>query len=147
MSWSLAGGAAGVIAAIQAARLGRGTVVLEMTGQLGGTMTNGGVSAPAHFFNRGPAGDRRHRLGAGHEDEGAGWIPLPDFNNPPPNRPSHHVSVNPYLYACLAERAAWRAGVTLHYHEVVTTAEARATAGWWRALAEGYAGGAGTRGD
>ncbi|NLB96207.1 MAG: FAD-dependent oxidoreductase [Armatimonadetes bacterium] len=119
------GGTAGVIAAIQAARLGARTVVLEMTGQLGGTMTNGGVSAPAHFFNRG----RQVIAGIGWElvtkTKALDGTPLPDFNNPPPNRPSHHVSVNPYLYACLAEESCLEAGVTLHYHEVVTTAEAR----------------------
>ncbi|HPU00005.1 MAG TPA: FAD-dependent oxidoreductase, partial [Armatimonadota bacterium] len=76
----IGGGTAGVIAAIQAARLGARTVVLEMTGQLGGTMTNGGVSAPAHFFNRG----RQVIAGIGWElvtkTKALDGTPLPDFN-------------------------------------------------------------------
>jgi hypothetical protein len=39
---------------------------------------------------------------------------------PNPRRPSYHVSVNPRLYALLAEEACLEAGVTLHYHEIVT---------------------------
>lgn len=119
------GGTAGVIAAIQAARLGARTVVLEMTGQLGGSITNGGVCAPAHFYSFG----RQVIAGIGWElvtkTKALDGSPLPDFSNPPPNRPSHHVSVNPYLYACLAEEMCLEAGVALRYHEVVTAAEDR----------------------
>ena len=46
------GGTAGTIAALQSARAGADTAVVEMTGQLGGTMTTGGVSAPAYFWGR-----------------------------------------------------------------------------------------------
>ncbi len=47
----IGGGTAGVIAALQAARAGVRTAIVEMAGQLGGTMTTGGVSAPAYFFS------------------------------------------------------------------------------------------------
>lgn len=114
------GGTAGAVAAIQAGRAGAKTAVVEMNGQLGGTMTTGGVSAPAYFWSR------EHQIIAG-----IGWelvlkvkeldgTTLPDFKTPNPHRPSYHVSVNPRLYALLAEEACLDAGVTIHYHEIVT---------------------------
>ncbi|NUQ00417.1 MAG: FAD-dependent oxidoreductase, partial [Armatimonadetes bacterium] len=117
------GGTAGAVAAIQAARAGAVTALVEMTGQLGGTITNGGVSAPAHFFTR-----------HGQVIGGIGWElvhqarefegqPFPDYQNPPPHRPQRHVGVNPRLYVLLTEETVLRAGVALHYHEVVTAAE------------------------
>jgi ribulose 1,5-bisphosphate synthetase/thiazole synthase len=48
------GGTAGHIAAIQAARAGVTTSVIEAGPMLGGTMTVGGVYMPNHFFS--PAG-------------------------------------------------------------------------------------------
>ncbi len=44
------GGTAGHVAAIQAARAGVKTAVIEAGSMLGGTMTAGGVSMPNHFF-------------------------------------------------------------------------------------------------
>ena len=43
------GGTAGVIAALQAARAGCSTVLVENSGQLGGTITTGGVAFPGLF--------------------------------------------------------------------------------------------------
>ena len=43
------GGTAGAIAAIQAARAGARTMLIEMGGQLGGTTTTGGVAYPGRF--------------------------------------------------------------------------------------------------
>jgi len=43
------GGTAGVIAAIQAARAGAKTLVVERGLQLGGTTTTGGVAWPGHL--------------------------------------------------------------------------------------------------
>ena len=53
------GGTAGAVAAIQAARAGAQTTLIEMSGQLGGTMTTGGVDFPAIYetlVSRGFAG-------------------------------------------------------------------------------------------
>ena len=44
------GGTAGVIAAIQAGRAGRKTILVENGSQLGGTTTTGGVAFPGIFF-------------------------------------------------------------------------------------------------
>ena len=46
----LGGGTAGVVAAIQAGRAGARTLLVEKTGMLGGTVTNGGVNYPGLFF-------------------------------------------------------------------------------------------------
>ena len=45
------GGTAGHVAAIQAARAGVTTAVIEAGSMLGGTMTEGGVYMPNHFFS------------------------------------------------------------------------------------------------
>jgi len=44
------GGTAGVIAAIQAGRMGKNVVLVECASQLGGTTTTGGVNFPGIFF-------------------------------------------------------------------------------------------------
>ncbi|MFN3380273.1 MAG: FAD-dependent oxidoreductase, partial [Runella zeae] len=46
----IGGGTAGVIAAIQAGRAGRKTILVENGSQLGGTTTTGGVAFPGIFF-------------------------------------------------------------------------------------------------
>lgn len=114
----IGGGTAGTVAAIQAARAGAKTSLIEAGPQLGGTITTGGVCAPAHFFCR------THQVIAG-----IGWElvtktvalegrKLPDYANPPPHRPSYHTMVHPALYAALAEETALAAGVRLHYREL-----------------------------
>ena len=45
------GGTAGHVAALQAARAGITTSVIEAGTMLGGTMTSGGVYMPNHFFS------------------------------------------------------------------------------------------------
>jgi hypothetical protein len=116
------GGTAGPIAAIQAARVGARTLLVEQMGQLGGTMTAGGVCAPAYFWSS-----------KGQVIGGIGWelvskaVKLdggvfPDFLNPPPHRESYHVRINPHLYAALVEEACLQAGVCLHYHELPSAA-------------------------
>ena len=45
------GGTAGHVAAIQAARAGVTTSIIEAGSMLGGTMTAGGVYMPNHFFS------------------------------------------------------------------------------------------------
>jgi len=118
------GGTAGVIAAIQAARAGARVALVEIAGQLGGTMTTGGVSAPGYFH----AWGRQVIAGIGWElvvaAKSLDGSPMPDFSKPPvvlgTKRPSHYVPINRFLYAALAEEAALDAGVCLHYHETAT---------------------------
>jgi glycine/D-amino acid oxidase-like deaminating enzyme len=112
------GGTAGAIAAIQAARAGAATVLVEMGGQLGGTTTTGGVAYPGLFH----AWGRQVIAGIGWElvlkavqlDSGI----LPDFSQPPQRHSEHQVRVNGSLYAALLEEAFLEAGGRLRYYEV-----------------------------
>lgn len=112
------GGTAGAIAAIQAARAGAATMLVEMGGQLGGTTTTGGVAYPGLFH----AWGRQVIAGIGWElvlkavqlDSGI----LPDFSQPPQRHSEHQVRVNGSLYAALLEEAFLEAGGRLRYYEV-----------------------------
>lgn len=122
----IGGGTAGTIAAIQAARAGARTVLVEQGSQLGGTMTVGGVAFPGLFH----AWGKQIISGIGWElvcktvetDGGT----LPDFATPPPPRRHwhHQVLINPYVYAVLAEEACVEAGVTICYYEFPLSVQA-----------------------
>ena len=111
------GGTAGTIAAIQAARAGVRTVVVERGTQLGGTTTTGGVSFPGLF----DAWGKQIIAGIGWElvrqavelDNGT----LPDFSKVPARHWQNQVHVNQFVYALLAEEACVEAGVTIAYYE------------------------------
>ncbi len=112
------GGTAGTIAAIQAARAGVRTMLVEKGSQLGGTTTTGGVSFPGLFH----AWGRQVISGIGWDlvrrtvefDNGR----LPDFSRPFGKEHSRHqVRINGPLYAVLAEDACLRAGVRLCFYE------------------------------
>lgn len=112
------GGTAGVVAAIQAARAGCKTILLENGSQLGGTMTTGGVCFPGLFFAWG-----KQVVG------GIGWElvletvkmnddVLPDFSQPfGKYHPKHQILLNAPLYALLAEEKCMHAGVSVRYYE------------------------------
>lgn len=114
----IGGGTAGVIAAIQAARLGSKTVLIENNSQLGGTMTTGGVCFPGLF----------HAWGK-QIIKGIGWEliaeavalnsdRMPDFSSPnAQNHSREQILINPYLYSLLAEEKCIEAGVDLRYYE------------------------------
>jgi len=119
------GGTAGTVAAIQAARIGAKTLLVEHGSQLGGTMTVGGVAFPGLFHAWG-----KQVIG------GIGWDlvrqtveldggRLPDFATPaPPGRHwVHQVLINPFLYAVLAEEACRLAGVEVCYYEFPVAAQ------------------------
>jgi hypothetical protein len=123
------GGPAGISAAIQAARAGAQTVLVEMGSQLGGTTTVGGVSFPGLFH----AWGRQVIAGVGWDlvrkavelDGGK----LPDFTKPVPRHSMLQVRVNAPLYAVLVEEACVEAGVSLRYYETPRSVQATAT-GW-----------------
>ncbi len=113
------GGTAGTVAALQAARIGAKTLLVEHGSQLGGTMTVGGVAFPGLFHAWG-----KQVIG------GIGWDlvrqtveldggRLPDFATPAPSGRHwlHQVLINPFLYAVLAEEACRLAGVEVCYYE------------------------------
>lgn len=112
------GGPAGTVAAIQAARAGCKTVLVEFGGQLGGTTTTGGVSFPGIFHAWG-----KQVIG------GIGWEmveecvamnddTLPNFSIPHGrHHPKHHVYINPSLYKLLVEDKCLEAGVDIRFYE------------------------------
>ena len=126
----IGGGTAGTIAAIQAARAGVQTVLIERGSQLGGTTTVGGVAFPGLFH----AWGKQIIAGIGWElvretvalDDGT----LPDFTKPTSRHWEHQVHVNPFLYALLAEEKCLKAGVTVVYYEFPHSVEP--TGGGWR---------------
>jgi hypothetical protein len=114
----IGGGPAGTIAAIQAARAGCSTILIENGNQLGGTTTTGGVSFPGLFH----AWGKQIISGIGWElvteavkmDDGE----LPDFTVPTGSQHwKHQVRVNGSLYALLVEEKCLKAGVRLRYYE------------------------------
>ncbi|MBN2632396.1 MAG: FAD-dependent oxidoreductase [Bacteroidales bacterium] len=112
------GGTAGTIAAIQAARAGAKTVLVELGSQLGGTITSAGVSFPGIFHAWG-----KQVIG------GIGWElvqecvtlnddQLPNFSIPHGrNHPKHQVWINGPLFTLLAEDKCLEAGVELRFYE------------------------------
>jgi hypothetical protein len=124
------GGTAGTVAAIQAARAGARTVLIEQNSQLGGTMTVGGVAFPGLFHAWGKqviAGIGWDLVRETVELDGGS---LPDFANPPGRQHwLHQVLINPFLYSVLAEQACLEAGVAVCYYEFPLAVESTAD-GW-----------------
>jgi hypothetical protein len=123
------GGTAGCVAALQAARAGARTTLIEMGSQLGGTMTTGGVGFPGLFH----AWGKQVIAGIGWElVQGAvrldGGV-LPDFSRLPGRHWHHQVRINGPLYAALAEEACLQAGVSLAYYQFPLSAVATEN-GW-----------------
>lgn len=115
------GGTAGHIAAIQAARLGIITSVIEAGSMLGGTITIGGINTPNHFYStRGPvvSGIPWEIYRKTREIEG---LPLPDYRKRRPvETPGYYSYINIPIYVAVAEEEALKAGVILHYHEYIS---------------------------
>ena len=134
----LGGGAAGTIAAIQAARAGATTLLVERNSKLGGTTTTGGVSFPVLF----DAWGKQIIAGIGWElvrdsvilDGGT----LPDFSVFPGSSQhwKNQVQVNQFLYAILAEEKCEQAGVQIAFYEFPQAITA--TAAGWRVDCVGF---------
>ncbi len=124
------GGTAGHIAALQAAREGVKTSVIEAGSMLGGAMTSGGVYMPNHFFSpHGPVvqGIPWELYTKSKEIEG---LDIPDYRKRRPvESPGHYSYINIPIYAALAEQETLKAGVVLHYHEFIS--EVQATGNYW----------------
>ncbi|RRJ96277.1 FAD-dependent oxidoreductase [Opitutaceae bacterium TAV4] len=124
------GGPAGVVAAVQAARAGAHTLLVEKSGLLGGTTTLGGVNFPGLFH----AWGRQVIAGIGWE-----WVtttmreagdPLPDFAR---WREGRHwrmqILVNAPVHAAVADRLVQEAGADLLLHTMIAGVEDRED-GW-----------------
>jgi len=111
----IGGGTAGVVAAIQAGRAGARTLLVEKTGVLGGTLTNGGVNFPASFHAWGKrviAGIGWELVGSALAEEGRS---LPEPGDPASARPQF-VEVSIPIFAALCDEAALDAKVDLLFH-------------------------------
>ena len=113
----IGGGTAGVIAAIQSARAGRNTIIVESFSHPGGTMTKGGVNFPGLFHAWG-----EQIIG------GIGWElvketvemngdKMPEFTSEPERHWYNQIPINNYLYTLLAEEKCKKAGVQIRYYE------------------------------
>lgn len=106
-----------MVAAVQAARAGARTLLVEKSGILGGTTTLAGVNFPGLFH----AWGRQVIAGIGWE-----WVTeaareagdeLPDFEQWRGRRHwQSQVRVNVPVYAAVADRLATEAGVTVRFH-------------------------------
>lgn len=114
------GGSAGVVAAIQAGRLGATTILVEAGSQMGGAATVGGVNSPILFSVHG-----KQRI------KGIGWewitktVQLDDGDLPGCRE---HWRINAPLYAIVAEELLQQAGVGIRYYEAPSKVEAVAEA-------------------
>jgi hypothetical protein len=130
------GGTAGHVAALQAARAGVRTSVIEAGSMLGGTMTAGGVYMPNHFFRpQGPV-----VLGIAWElytkSKAVEGLSVPDYRRRRPvESPGYYSYINVPLYAAVSEEEAVKAGVVLHYHEFVQ--DARPVGDLWEVTSVG----------
>jgi hypothetical protein len=130
------GGTAGTIAAIQAARAGARTLLVERGAQLGGMTTTGGVSFPGLF----DAWGKQIIAGIGWElvkdcvqlDGGT----LPDFTKVPQRHWMNQIHINPFLYALLAEEKCADAGVEIAYYEFPQSIDE--TADGWQVDCAGF---------
>ncbi|MFC9558665.1 FAD-dependent oxidoreductase [Agromyces sp. NPDC056965] len=113
------GGPAGTVAAIQAARAGARTVLVEKNGSLGGTTTSAGINFPGLF----------HAWG-GQVIAGIGWDlvsdtvrlageQLPDFSRVDLPHWRLQIRVNVPLYTAVLSEAVHAAGVDLHLHTML----------------------------
>lgn len=112
------GGTAGFCAAVAAARCGASTALIERFGVLGGTMTVGGVSAPALFHAHG----KQIIAGIGWElmtklaERGFAKLPPEPFNL---EHPQMSVELNAFQAAVAMDEMVEEAGVKVYFHQPV----------------------------
>ena len=111
-------GTAGVVAALQTARAGLKTLLIEKNAQPGGTMTSGGIAFPGLFY----AWKKQIISGIGWEivSEAAreSKLPLPKFEEQigMTRHPQYQVKLNALIYAALCDEKLQSAGVKTLYH-------------------------------
>lgn len=123
------GGTAGVIAAIQSARAGVKTLLIEKNGMLGGTITVGGVNFPGLFH----AWGKQIIAGIGwdlvHRAAKLSNMPLPDFKDYHRRHWHLQVRINRAVYAALADAEVLTSGATVLFHTMLASAT-QTSDGW-----------------
>jgi hypothetical protein len=125
----IGGGTAGVIAAVQSARAGAHTLLVERNGILGGTTTAAAVSFPGIFH----AWGKQVIAGIGWElvtlaVKETGGV-LPDFSVPHLPHPSYQVAIDPYIYTALCCQAIIGCGCELLLYAMLASVK-RGTGCW-----------------
>ncbi|MHC4887754.1 MAG: FAD-dependent oxidoreductase, partial [Planctomycetota bacterium] len=116
-------GPAGVVAAIQAGRLGMKTLLVEKNGTAGGMITVGGIPTPGSFY----AYNRHLIEGIGWElccraqDEVNGWIPRPTEVELREGGTTH-IRVVPAVFAGVCDEMLVEAGVEVLFHAMPASA-------------------------
>ncbi len=119
------GGTAGHVAALQAARAGVRTSIIEAGTMLGGTMTAGGVNMPNHFSSKQGPVVRGIAWELYVKSKAVEGLPVPDYHQRRPvETPGHYSYINIPIYATIAEAEAINSGVILHYHEFIADVKA-----------------------
>lgn len=112
------GGSAGSVAAIQAARDGKRTALVEKNGVLGGTTIVASVNFPGLFH----AWGKQVIRGIGWEiierTVELGGAELPDFSVIPTRHWKHQVLVNRFIYSAVLDQMCLDAGVSVRLHEM-----------------------------
>lgn len=126
-------GPAGLCAALQAARAGAGTALIEKNGMSGGTMTFCGINYPGIF----DAWGKQVITGIGwdlirktHEETGG---KLPEQFLDPQSMTTHwqhQIRVDALIFAALADEALQEAGVNVKYHTMPASLKHDGT--FWR---------------
>lgn len=119
----IGGGTAGVVAAIQAGRAGADTLLVEKTGALGGTMTNGLVHWPALFHAWGKPVIAGIGLELVQKTLREAGCPVPDSADPQNPFWREHIQVDPHLFEALADEAVHEAGVCVLQHTMAAAVE------------------------
>ncbi len=130
------GGTAGHVAALQAARAGVVTSVIEAGTMLGGTMTAGGVNMPNHFSSKDSPVVRGIPWELYTKSKATEGLPVPDYRRRRPvETPGHYSYINIPIYVAIAEAEAIKAGIILHYHEFI--ADVKAAGNFWQVTSIG----------
>ncbi|MEF3307100.1 FAD-dependent oxidoreductase [Paenibacillus sp. GYB003] len=112
------GGSAGCTAAIQAARAGMRTALVEKNGVLGGTTIVASVNFPGLFHAWGKQVIRGIGWEIVERTAELGGAELPDFSVVPPKHWMHQILVNRFIYSAVLDRLCLEAGVRLRLHEM-----------------------------
>lgn len=115
------GGTAGVVAAVQAARAGYKTVLIEKNALPGGTMTASAIAFPGLFY----AWKKQIIRGIGweivSESAAESGYTLPEFEKQigMTCHPQYQVKLNPLIYAAFCDEKLSASGVTVLYHTML----------------------------
>lgn len=117
------GGPAGIVAAVQSAKAGAHTLLLERGSQLGGTTTSGGVNFPGLFHAWGKQVIRGYGWQLVERAVRESGGSLPDFSVVPAQHWRHQIPVDRAIYTLLCDELVVQAGVQVLFHTLSAKVE------------------------